>query len=726
MAINVSFGGATIYKPGAYSKQTIDLGGNIPLGPAGLVAIVGEADAGEPGSAVVDISQNFFTGEQFAAAKAKYRSGPIVDALNFLFAPASDGAIPGGAQVVWVYKTNASVRASIALANAYGTVRAREWGIGGNRISAKVTLANNGQATTSGTPAAFGAALNGVTFNFRLNGGALATVTLSSTTTDHDTLAHLVTELNGLVSFNASLIASASGTSLVIKSKTYTNKHRNGYSQTFELIDAVPGDLAKLGLTAGQKVPAAEQVATIKIDNKRDNIQEEDIIGGNVVLKLRHDSTGGATSASVTIDATQITLTTSVGSDALDKAAFTTLGQVVEAINLITGWSAELGDALYSQLSPAVLDNVTSVGAFAVGTGVYPAMIKKDAYEVAKMFEESGAVEIVSQAKVGLPDALTETMLTGGAKGGTLPADVVAGLAKFEKFHVNAVVPLFSRDATDDIADGLTDVSSTYTIDGVHQAVKTHIALMKTIKKRSERQGYLSFKGSYADCKTKANTMADGRLQMTIQDVRQVDSAGNIKWFQPWALAAMVCGARCGSPIGLPMTFKFMNCSGVRQTGQAMTTEEADIVLDFDPDTQYDDAIQSGITFAEAPQTGGFRIVVDNTTYGVDDNWVWNRGNVIYAADIVSFNFRNTMERRYVGVKNTVRAAEVKSTAESVLGTFLTQGVTVSTPDAPQGFKDISVTMNGNTINISVTVKLVEGVDFVLADITVQRATQTA
>jgi len=272
----------------------------------------------------------------------------------------------------------------------------------------------------------------------------------------------------------------------------------------------------------------------------------------------------------------------------------------------------------------------------------------------------------------------------------------------------------------------LTDATSTYTIDGINQAVKTHLSLMKTTKKRSERQGYLSVKASYSDCKAKAGEMADARIQMVIQDVRQNNAQGVIKWFQPWALACLIAGSRGGAPIGLPLTFKFMNCSGIRQTAQSMSTPEADIVIDFDPDTQYDDAIQSGITFLEAPRTGGFRVVVDNTTYGIDDNWVYNRGNVMYAADIVAYNFRNTMELRYIGVKNTLRAAEVQSTAESVLTTFLAQGITVSTADAPNGFKDLSVRIEGNTIYISVTIKLVEGVDFVLAELTLQRASQTA
>jgi hypothetical protein len=724
MAISVSFNGSTIYKPGGYSDSTIDLGGNVPLGPAGLVAIVGEADAGTPGASEVDASRVFYTADRLTEARAKYRSGPIVDALAFLFSPASDGAIPSGAQTVWVYKTNASTRASLALAASYGTVRAEEWGTGGNRVTYKNVLANAGQAeSTGGTIASFGATLDAASFSYRYNGGASTIVTLGSGS--HANIGALVSELNGLPAFSTNLVASNVGSALVIKTVVDANLYTEGRSETFELIDSSPGDLALLGLTAGLKVPAAEPTASITLNNRRDNIVETDTVGGHAVIAIGRDSSGGATTASVSVSATSVTLTDSVGATTLTKSDYVTLKQLAEAISLASGWSASVTNSVYNQISPNLLDLATTVGAFST-SGAKPARIKKDAFEVQDLFNQSGMCDLVDPASTGLPAALTETFLAGGAKGATLSVDVVDGLAKLEKFHVNSLVPLFSRDATADAADSLTEATSTYTIDGIHQAIKTHISMMKTVKKRSERQGYLSLKADYETCRSKAGDLADARLQLAIQDIRQIDAAGTIKWFQPWALSSLMAGARGGSPIGTPLTFKFLNCSGIRQTGQAMTTAEEDVVLDFDPDTQYDDAIQGGITFLESPQTGGFRVVVDNTTYGIDDNWVYNRGNVIYAADIVAFNFRNTMEARYVGKKNTVRAAEVKSTAESVLATFLAQGITVATSDAPQGFKDLSVRIDGNTIYITVTVKLVEGIDFVLSEIALQRATQTA
>lgn len=730
MAINVVYNGATIYKPGSYSRTNIDLGGGFPLGPAGLIAIFGEADAGTPGDEEVDISANRFTADQLVTIRNKYRSGPIVDAASFLFAPAADAAVPSGAQAVWIYKTNSSVRASLALATAYGTLKAREHGIGGNRLSAKVVLVAETPATTVSSAAFDETTLaSGDKLVVKINGGTSNTWTAPGTITTNATLA---SALSGAGNWSGGVptgltitVGGTDGASTVsITMTAAATQHTLGWGRSFQLSAGTPDALAKMNLTAGLKTPAVEPSATITLDQKRDNIQEEETVGGSVVLTLGHDGTGGVTAATVTIDDDSIILSENASPvHTLPKSAYATLKDLADELNLVTygGWSAAVANPIYNQLSPADLDHVTAVGALASGA-VMPAQIKKDAADVADMLENSSLAALTGQAAKGLPDALSETLLSGGVKGGSSTADVMAALEKFEKFHVNSIVPLFSRDATADIADGLTDGTSTYTIAGIHQAVKTHISLMKTVKKRSERQGYMSMRDTYANCKAQAGILADGRMQLVIQDVRQADSQGTIKWFQPWALACLLAGARGGAPIGEPMTFKFMNCSGIRHTAQAMSTPEEDIVIDFDPDLQADDAIISGITFLEAPQTGGFRVVVDNTTYGRDNNFVWNRANVLYAADIVAFNFRNGLETALVGRKNTISVADVSGIATSILNAFLNQGITVSTADAPQGYKNLVVRIEGNVVRVEVIIKLVEGIDFVLSDITIQRA----
>ncbi len=740
MAINVSFNGATIYKPGAYSKTTIDLGGGFPLSPTGIVAVFGEADAGAPGSAETNIANNVFGPDQLVQIREKYGKGSLVDAASFLFAPGADGAIPGGAQALYIYKTNASVRAMLDPVEAgttdFGRLRARQWGTSGNQITFKNVLTPETAPTvTSGTitfPVNIVLATNDV-INYRLNGGLAAVATIAPAA--YANAAALAAAVDA--AFGGAIEVDASGaTAIQLTQAAGANLQRNGTGRSFEILAGTAN--TDLALSLGLSVAGSEPMATLTVRNPVTTLEESETVGGEVMMSLGRDNTGGCTAASVTINDTSIVLAQTSATPAsisLTKADFPNIQAVVDYVNTLAGWTASASSILNGQMSVEVLDWVSAAGAFHTAAGAQPARIKHDAQEVADFFALSSQVELIPLSgddevkKVGLPDEQgvpNALYLSGGVKGGTVSADIVNALSKFEKFRVNSVVPLFSRDATEDIADQLTDPSSSYTIDGIMQAVKTHLSLMSTTKKKSERQGYLSFKGSYADAKVQIATMAAARIQMVIQDVRQSDSEGNIKWFQPWAGAALLAGARGGSPIGNPMTFKYFNMSGIRQTAQPMSTPEQDIQVDFDPDTMYDDAIANALTFWEAPQTGGFRLVVDNTTYNKDGNWVYNRANVLYAADVLAYDFRNQLENIYVGLKNTVSAAEIKSTCEAILATYLAQGITVSTSDAKNGYKQLVVQINGNTVNVSVVVKLVEGIDFVLADITLQRASQTA
>ena len=747
MAINISFNGATIYKPGAYSKTTIDLGGGFPLSPTGLVAIFGESDAGAPGSAEVNIANNVFSPDQLPQIRAKYGKGSLVDACSMLFAPGADGAIPGGAQAVYIYKTNESVRATLDPIDAgggsddFGILRALEWGVGGNQITFKNTLiVEDAPSLGIGIPGGYPVVVvTGVNdeLRFLINGGTdIGEQTATVAAGSYADAAALVAAINAALPPD-SLVASVNMSNpgaYWLKQSPSSTAHREGFSRSAQLTD---GNInSTIGLNNHrQSSSLGEPKASMVIKNMVSTLEESAVVGGEVVLSVGRDG-ASALYGYVTITDTSIFLLDDSESYELKKSSYPTIQSVADYINSLDGWSAEAASTKLGQLSVDVLDHVDKAGALWTGTTpLKPAKIKRDADRVANFFSLSTQVELIPLSsasevkKVGLPDqqgVSSSKYLSGGEKGATSSSSIVDALAKFEKIRVNSVVPLFSRDASEDADDDLTDSASSYTIDAIHQAVKTHLSLMTTTKKKSERQGYLSLKASYDNCKTKAADLSSARVQLTIQDIRQVDSEGNIKWFQPWAGAALLAGARGGSPIGNPMTFKYFNMSGIRHTGQAMSTAEQDIVVDFDPDTQYDDAIESGITFWEAPQTGGYRVVVDNTTYGKDGNWVYNRANVLYAADVLAYDFRNQLENIYVGLKNTVSAAEIKSTCESILSTYLSQGITVSSTDAVNGFKQLVVQVNGNTVNVSVVVKLVEGIDFVLADITLQRAQQTA
>jgi hypothetical protein len=798
---------ATLYKPGSYSQILIDVGGGFPLSPTGLVAILGEAISGPPGSTVTDISQNVFTPDQMPAIQALYGSGPIVDACNFLFAPGADGALPGGAQSVYIYKTNASTQASLFLtpyytfgvtsqtvsagaiytengaeftvisgivsgnslvtagtgvptsgsgtlilvsgtgpatitynsvsgAVSYGELEAVAWGASGNQIvyTAVAVPPTTATTTSSATFDTTDDAIQATTMTVRLQGAA---TTLDNTFTVPDTVvsrATLATALTTTGNWSQSAVPSGltftvggtadAAATLTIAQSQSSNSQRDGYGTNFELVSG--SFLTYVNIPTGLYTSSTEDMVVITINNTNTTMIETITAGGDIVLTLGRNG-GVAPKVTINSSGNLLLINNSATEYTIPLANFTTLTALALFINASTAgnWFATVPTTLFGQLPATCLDEVTNLGANGSST-ILPAQIKNDAYSVQQDFAVSSNVSLIDPIECGLPEALGATFLTGGALGGTSSASITDAITAFQAIHINSLVPLFSRNASADILDGITDPSSNYTIAAIQQAVKTFLSLQASTKSRLECQGYLSIKDTYANSVIAAQNMADSRIQMVIQDIYQVNSLGTLQWFLPWAGACLLAGARGGAPVGLPMTHKYFNMSGLRQTSQPLSTPESQIVLGFNPATQYDDAIINGVTFWETPASGGFRLVVDNTTYGVDANWVFNRGNVQYAADVLAYDFRTQLEDIFVGVKNTVSASAVKSVCDSILTGYLAQGITVSTTDAPSGYKQLVVQIVGNTINISVVVKLVEGIDFVLSTITLQRASSAA
>ncbi len=288
MAINVSFNGATIFKPGAYSKTTIDLGGGFPLSPTGIVAVFGEADAGAPGSAEINIANNVFGPDQIAQIRDKYGKGNLVDACNFLFSPGADGAIPGGAQAVYIYKTNASVRAMLDPVEAgttdFGRLRARQWGTAGNQLTFRNTLTSETAATvSSGTitfPVVVVSATNDVIVS-RVDGGAAVTSTIAAASyANATTLAAAIT-----TAMSSAGISAAAGTApdtIALTQIAGTNLQRNGNGRSMEIVSG--SALTSIVMTAQIATPVSEPMATLQVRNPVTTLEESSTVGGEIVL----------------------------------------------------------------------------------------------------------------------------------------------------------------------------------------------------------------------------------------------------------------------------------------------------------------------------------------------------------------------------------------------------------------------------------------------------------
>lgn len=916
MAIRINFNGASIAKPGAYSKTSVNLTGGFPVAPAGIVGIVGEADAGAPGSSD-DIRNNFYSPSQFADVVDKYKSGPIVDAFRLLIAPSNDDRVVNGANRIYVYKTNASTKATGTLPTAFGTLSSKNYGLDANSISFQTLLAQAEQgpqfadfnfipdANTAGAlgvrvnggavqpvtissamlpdafVAAFNVAVTGVTasggdetdiidagnigdnITIAVTSGLTATVTIGTswnvTPAIGETIyipAGSVIAGGGSENVGGWLVTAATSSTITIKklsdtlvsgtnvgpiaivgatdirsfekiSLQYDATTPNGVGATVEMFDnagAVPfedfiyggtdrevlnntlvidGSTLELNVISGAAVeieissafaalPVAGDIVTIlpgsilaggsnqnvgnylvtastssviscskysgtpvtvaatditattnlqvfrgfistadiplvvtsdleekiqiSLNRDIDSFSEDSTsLGGNIALLIGYDGT----TATCTINSVNMILTVVGGSGAsqtIKLSDYETIQALVSYINSLTGFTAQAGNNVIGSQSPSILDQVSAVGICAQFGGSLAGRIKKDSIEVQEFFDNSTLVDITRLSFAGLPDVqATATYLAGGLKGGTTAASASAGIDAMQKVRINSLVPLFSRDATDDILDELTEPSSSYQIDAIHAAAKSHCILMSNTLSRSERNCYLSYKGTFVDSMAKATALASARVSLSIQDVQILKTDGTLGFVAPWGMSAIAAGMQAGAPIGEPMTFKFINVSSIQHS-------------DFDPLTQYDAAIDAGILFAEVPQQGGVRIVVGNTTYGMDASFVYNRISVVYAADTVAFNLRQQLESIFVGRSTVVADAQsIKNTATSILSTFREAGLIVGDDtNGGRGYKNLEVKVEDNKALLSVTITPVQGVDFVLADIVLDNTRQTA
>lgn len=336
---------------------------------------------------------------------------------------------------------------------------------------------------------------------------------------------------------------------------------------------------------------------------------------------------------------------------------------------------------------------------------------------------------------VGLPAVAGKAFMTGGARGASANSDFTTALSKSLANEYNTVVPAVSQDATADITAGLTDAGSTYTIASVIAALDSHLRLRGSINNRKEAQGMVGFRASTkAAIKQQAINTGSELIQLFCQDVLVVDQTGTLAWKQPHVQAAMGAGIRLGSEIGLPLTFKFLNANGIGHVVNPLTGVSAG---DFIPETDFDEMIEAGVTFAERAN-GGFRIVVDNTTYGRDQSFIFNRGSVIEAAHFIARTIRQEAENTFIGNKIAERvsggqpsqgiAQSIKNRIRERLLELNRDTITAPSIDAPLGFieESLIVRVQGNTAFVEVHVKPVQGLDFVLITFTLGESTQVA
>ncbi len=458
--------------------------------------------------------------------------------------------------------------------------------------------------------------------------------------------------------------------------------------------------------------------ATLSINRSSDNTQESfQNIGGNVVLKLGYLGT----SCSITISSTVLSTAVAGGTGSnlsITLANFPTINDLVSYINQQTGYKAAAGTAAEGVLAPTVLDKGLFYAATSTDGTAYPARIKRDAYDFEQAVLGSAVLSFTDVALSGLPEASAQfTLLTGGTKGGTTAAAFATAVDAMENIDVNFITPLFSQDATADIVAGLTESSSTYTISGINAYLKSHcVSLSGQVKRKKNRLGVGSFKGTFTQAKAEAASLASARYALAFQDVKNVSAQGTLVTYQPWMLAVEAASMQS---VGLyrSITRKYVSISGIVNPSG------------FNPGNygQLEQALLAGLLVVEPPNGGGFRFVSDQTTYGKDDNFVYNSLQVMYTGDYMALDLAASFDNFVVGqAVADVPAVVGLSFLQSKMSQYLQNKLISPSDGAPAGYDSAVVTISGPVMLVGVNAYITNALYFVPITLNISKVTQTA
>lgn len=712
MAQRISNSFVNTNRPGAIFDVKVK---STPIGIAssGNIIIIGEAAGGAKYSNE-SLKDNWFTPDQLDRVTQKYISGSIVDAFRALSAPSNDSNITGSANRIYVVKTNGGSQASAVLADAYGSLKDKNFGADGNKYFYQVTEAQaESGASKEGvliTADISGGDLDGASFTIRGQGEAATVVTLG---TPAD-LAAVISEIDAALPAGSNCVAGAVAGAIKIQSDADANAHKKGFSKSFELIDSTPGDLAALGLTVGLSSSSAEPQVQIDLKRVDTNLNESFLVEAQAALELGYQGT----TATVTITSTTLTTAVTGGAGAalsVQLSQYATIKDLADFINSQTGYTASIASGS-AQTSPAALDAVTTLGACSTAASLKPAKIKRSVWNFEKALEQSIALDFTATATAGLPDEMANVaFLSGGAKGATLAADVANATLAIESLDANFVIPLFSRDASADIAEGLTDNSSTYTISATNTLVKNHVLKMSTAKIKKHRTAIVSIWDSYINIKAEASTMANARISVAFQKSSQVNSLGEIVSYLPWHSACIAVGMQAAG-FYKAIFNKFANVISFEDPAGFDSGSPGDI----------EDALDAGLLFLEKDIIGN-KWVSDQTSYGVDTNFVYNSIQAMYAVDLVSLDLAASFQTAFVGQSLAdVDASTALSFLASKMDLYKKQKLIAASDDAPLAFKNAKVEINGPIMSVSVEIKPATAIYFIPISIEVSQVTNSA
>lgn len=407
--------------------------------------------------------------------------------------------------------------------------------------------------------------------------------------------------------------------------------------------------------------------------------------------------TGGLASAVLAVTNTTLTLQAPTGTTVatLDLTIYKTIGQVVDRINTLSGFTASVLDGNVNKPALNGLDGVTAQDAKTA-----PYVVKADLQACVDWINSAGEGFVTASRPAGAtkpPNNIAFTYLAGGSDGVTTNTEWSNAYTALQQVDVQWVVPVSPNAA-------------------IHAMNDTHCGFMSTVGKM-ERRGIVGTASSTSDevAIAAAKALNSDRTSLVHIGFYDFNDDGDLVLFEPYILAAQLAGAFSGVNPGTPLTNKTIKVRGLERNLRNPT------------DT--DQLINGGVLCVENTAKG-YKVVQSISTWLVNDNYNRVEVSTGVAVDFVARNVRDALDDLR-GQKGTpillARAVSITESRLTELARQEPQGPGIITGDAENpAFRNIRAELIGDVLRVEFECQPVIGVNYVLVSIFAKAYTGTA
>jgi hypothetical protein len=459
------------------------------------------------------------------------------------------------------------------------------------------------------------------------------------------------------------------------------------------LLDATPVTVINLvstdyGLYTNQikvKIEAASTAGKKLTTQFGNSYYTQDNVSRNA-FKIRY--TGGQASARMSITGTQITLEAPNSSvvATIDLSVYDTIQEVVDRINVVSGFTASVQDGNGTKPALQGLDFVSNQD---VKTADYIATAHLQAIVDWFNSTSEGFVTATRVANVGtLPANIGFTYLTGGSDGTVTNNEWSSAFTTLQTADVQWITPVSSDPS-------------------IHAMADTHCAFMST-QGRMERRAVCGMASGSTDQNAidAAKAINSDRTSLVHIGYYDYDANGTLVLQPPYMTAALISGMASGVNPGTPLTNKSMKVRGLERKLRNPT--DTDVL------------IKAGVLCVEdTPQ--GFKVVKSNTTWLTNLNYNRVEMSVGAALDFIARNVRNALDVLRGEKANAITLNRAVSITESTLRELARAepqgpGVLAGDADSP-AYKAITASIDGDVLRVQFQCSPVLPTNYVLVSI---------